>query len=93
MDINLNGRNLPIKEITNRTVLVWTNHYYTKKDSRALRAASQQVKLGVIQFMDTLYSTPESPCYHFFSEEMYETGLIFYAVEDFEGKYNIFDIL
>ena len=43
--------------------------------------------------MDTLYTTPESPCYHAFNEEMYETGLIFYAVEEFEGKYNIFDIL
>ena len=43
--------------------------------------------------MDTLYTSPKSPCYHAFSEEMYETGLIFYAVEEFEGKYNIFDIL
>ena len=51
------------------------------------------MKSGVINFMNILYSTPESPCYHAFSEEMYETGLIFYAVEEFDGKANIFIVL
>ena len=55
------------------------------KNSSAQRAASQHVDLGVTKFMETLYLTKESPCYHGFSEEMYETGLIYYAVEEYNG--------
>ena len=56
------------------------------KTNASSRAASQNVPLGVNQFMHKLYTTPKSPCFHAFSEEMYETGLLFYAVEEYEGK-------
>ena len=56
------------------------------KNSSAQRAASQYVNSGVAKFMETLNLTKESPCYHGFSEEMYQTGLIYYAVEEYSGK-------
>ena len=56
------------------------------KTNASSRAASQKIPSGVNQFMYNLYNTPESPCFHAFSEEMYETGLLFYAVEEYEGK-------
>ena len=43
--------------------------------------------------METLYLTKESPCYHGFSDEMYETGLIFYAVEEYNGEFYIITIV
>ena len=43
--------------------------------------------------MEVLYHTKESPCYHSFSDEMYETGLIFYAVEEYNGEFYIITIV
>ena len=63
------------------------------KSSSSQRAASQHVESGVAKFMETLYHTKESPCYHGFSDEMYETGLIFYAVEEYNGEFYIIDIV
>eukprot|EP00588_Corethron_pennatum_P032211 CAMPEP_0194341358 /NCGR_PEP_ID=MMETSP0171-20130528/89446_1 /TAXON_ID=218684 /ORGANISM="Corethron pennatum, Strain L29A3" /LENGTH=282 /DNA_ID=CAMNT_0039106673 /DNA_START=40 /DNA_END=884 /DNA_ORIENTATION=+ len=56
------------------------------KNNTAQRAASQYVNSGVAKFMETLNLTKESPCYHGFSKEMYQTGLIYYAVEEYGGQ-------
>ena len=50
------------------------------KSNASQRAASQHVESSVAKFMETLYLTKESPCYHNLSDEMYETGLIFYVI-------------
>ena len=59
------------------------------KSNANSRAASQHVPSGVNAFVDKIYATPESPCFHALSEEMYQTCLIFYAVEEYEGASNI----
>ena len=58
------------------------------KSNANSRAASQHVPSGVNAFVDKIYATPESPCFHALSEEMYQTCLIFYAVEEYEGASN-----
>ena len=63
------------------------------KSCSSQRAASQHVESGVAKFMKTLYHTKESPCYRGFSDEMYETGLIFYAVEEYNGRFYIIAIV
>ena len=63
------------------------------KTSSSQRATSQHVESSVAKFMEVLYHTKESPCYHSFSDEMYETGLIFYAVEEYNGEFYIITIV
>ena len=73
----------------NEGVVLEEPRFLENKNNANSRAASQHVPSGVNAFVEKLYSTPKSPCFHALSEEMYQASLIFYAMEEYEGVSNI----